>query len=81
MLPKTLETYDKIIEILAGFPKLEEDDFKEMDLRDEETVIDLIKYLYMTLNATHTAMSNLRMFAELEMKQYIVTHFRKQAVN
>ena len=81
MLPKTLKTYDQIVEILAGFPELSERDFEKMDLSDTETVRDVIKYLYMTLGGVHTAMSQLRFAAELEMRDYIITLFRKQAVN
>ena len=74
MLPRTIDTYDKIVGILEGFPELTEIDFVTMDLDDEETVRDLIKYLYMTLNGTCTALKQLRIAAELESQQYFFQH-------
>jgi hypothetical protein len=81
MLPKTLNTYDQIVDILAGFPKLEEDDYIDLDLTDQETVRDLIKYLYMTLEGLHTAMSQLKIASMLEMRDYIIVQMKETEKN
>lgn len=81
MLPKTLNTYDQIVDILSGFPKLEDDDFNDLDLTDTETVRDLIKYLYMTLEGMHTAMTQLKIASMIEMRDYIIVKMKETEKN
>lgn len=74
MLPKTSDTYDKILEILGSFPEMKDADFERMDLSDTETVRDLIKFLYLTLNGCHESLQQLKIIAELESTEYFIQH-------
>lgn len=76
MLPRTANTYDKIVEILEGFPNMEEADFMTMNLSDTDAVRDLIKYLILTLNGCCTALKQLKIAAELESTEYFIQHKR-----